>query len=181
MISVPAVIYATLPDEQLDRVVLLHRGHRRVHCARNPGAYERDDVPPPVARLACLGCPIMLACREQALRQETAVGESHGVRGGMNAEQRQDLIGRRAPREGRQFLPSTWNQDEVLHYLATERGYEIKRNTWQVKCKNLVAPRPVARGKWGSGHWDVREVIGWDHTATAEPGSAKHKGSATIS
>lgn len=44
------------------------------------------------ARQACLGCRVKDSCLELALRQEGALGNVHGVRGGLAPDEREALI-----------------------------------------------------------------------------------------
>lgn len=165
MLTVPEVVWAAASDARLDAHIAGFRGHRRVHCSRNPDAYVRECDDEQAAKLACAGCPIVLACREQALRQELGAGESYGVRGGMTARARARQIARRPSSGGRVIYPATLNTEEVLAYLAT-RGYVIERHTWSSKCSRGTAPKPLMTpGR--PRHWDMREVLAWDHTRVA--------------
>lgn len=167
MLTAPAVIWATVSDQRLDDHIASFLGHRQVHCAHdpdryNPGIDEADIEDEAVAVQACTGCPIRLACREQALRQEQGVGQSHGIRGGMTARARTRLIERRPGSAARTVLPTTWNVKEVLAFLAS-CGYRISRSTLLAKCVSGTAPAPLVGGHYGrrQAHWDIREVRTW--------------------
>lgn len=55
-------------------------------------ASETGDKAAEAARIACRGCPVIGACLELALREESRLGNIHGVRGGMAADERLALI-----------------------------------------------------------------------------------------
>jgi hypothetical protein len=52
------------------------------------------------ARSACRGCPVQRECLELALREERAVSNVWGVRGGRSVGERQQMVARRAARGG---------------------------------------------------------------------------------
>lgn len=52
------------------------------------------------ARAACKGCPVQRECLELALREERAVSNVWGVRGGRSVGERQQMVARRAARGG---------------------------------------------------------------------------------
>lgn len=159
-------VWHDVDDDSLDRHVAGFGNHRRVHCRRNPDGYARDIDDEQAARLACTGCPIVLACREQALRQEQGAGESHGIRGGLTARARQLLIATRTPESARTILPATVTTNEALALLAA-RGYVIKRNTLQQKAAQGNAPKPLK--KIGNNlHWDAQALMQWDFTVNLE-------------
>jgi hypothetical protein len=132
-----------------------------VRCAEDPDAYaDADDADPDTAAQACHGCPILLACREQALRQEQGAGESFGIRGGLNAAARRALIAARPDAAGRRFLPPTLSRPEVMAHLRA-RGCTIAPNTFSAKASRGLAPRALVSNPHGS-HWDTREILDWD-------------------
>lgn len=167
MLAASRAAWDTAADATLDAHVASFRGHRRVHCARNPDGYATADITDDRrAAMACTGCPIVLACREQALRQEQGAGESHGIRGGLTARARQLLIATRTPESARTILPATVTTNEALALLAA-RGYVIKRNTLQQKAAQGNAPKPLK--KIGNNlHWDAQAIMQWDFTVNLE-------------
>jgi len=165
MLAAPEVIWAAASDRRIDEHIRSFRGHRRVHCVRNPASYDRDIDDAAMAARACAGCPIVRACREQALRLEQGAGQCFGIRGGMTAQARQRLIARRPASAARTVLPATWDANQVLAYLAT-CGYKIKRSTLVGKWRRGNAPAPVVKGHHGQrkAEWDTRDIRAWSNT-----------------
>jgi WhiB family redox-sensing transcriptional regulator len=97
---------AALPTE-----VLIHRTGIAGQCSdSNSDRWFPENEPGPAAtaaeldayadfaREACAGCPVIMECRERALRVEARPGvRSHGVSGGLAPHERRALI--RARRE----------------------------------------------------------------------------------
>lgn len=55
-------------------------------------ATETGDKAAALARRACAGCPVVAECRAVAYREESTFGDVWGVRGGLSAGERRDLL-----------------------------------------------------------------------------------------
>lgn len=162
MLDVPDVIWAAAPDDAIDAHVRAFRDNPAVWCTADPDLYTddaADSADDETAAAACAGCPIVRACREQALRQEQGAGDSFGIRGGLSAAGRRALIAARPAGAGRTFLPTTWSRPEVIAQLRA-RGCKIAPNTFSAKATRGIAPRSLVSSSRGS-HWDVREIREW--------------------
>lgn len=168
MLAPPSVIWAAATDRQLDAQF---GKCRNLPCTVDPAPFDDDDESADEfdAAIACGRCPIMYACRERTLREEAASGDVWGIRGGLTAGQRRDLLTRRSAREGGpRFLPPTMSTEQTLAYLAQVHGYDIRGGTWRTKAARGTAPQALYRNITGS-QWDTREVMLWGRTVANDP------------
>lgn len=175
MLTVPSVVWAAASDRELDAEFAKCRN---LPCMVNPELFDDDDECADEFDMAlgCGRCPIMYACRERTLREETASGDVWGVRGGLTAAQRRHLIERRTSAAGPgraggpTFLPPTMTTQQVTAFLAKHHGYEIKSGTWRAKAHKGTAPAAISNGPDRYGmHWDTRDIINFGRTTAGDP------------